>query len=1387
MELHLAHPAGADDVRRKVVSQSNGLVRLGQAIDADKPGKERRRFDLVTVDPSFAIDANIRLVESSQDRIDSAARSAPIGSEGEQVDVIQARAEAPPLMTRGLCIVDRWRQAAVVSEIINAHRFASPKTGPSVVDAEDLATGYRVHVGLWGGADVQWRSLMTRSVDYKSVGPHASFDIEAALGQLGLKRGSERRLISDAASVAVPSRTRFANDSKTGIWIHVEELLAAWEGDPLAVNCQTEKVEVRPGSDLSISRTYSLDLAAAERSHALRFGRAYQVAVGVVWLGGVSVASSEVEALAKNDCEVRIPCAAASIEAKAVRRFLRHEPLRPPVVLLPVSFADRADRYVRQTGPIAILRAPQKDEPDQDSRSWRVILPPRLALDEVVRHGVLDKDNTDKPRGAFESVNIDAPWHDFPIYGRPKGEAGPGRGLPSGEPLKSLSPGTPPITKDGKLAPAERLKRIPPDEPGEPVFMAGGKTDRQHPYWPDPAAEQFVIALRPAKRPVGEGYFEGQPIVVDVLAADDSFRSAVPVVIEFERVDEVRKSPTKGDVTHAMLVPTPPAAAYTDGRRLSDGPFSGGIPVQRVKVRLYRGEHVAADCWFAPRASTLRSWFDLAETIVAAQVAIDPAELAVAASLDSKFDDGRSPASISKRLGVFEALSKKLVEENEAAKKKGEKPKPDPMAQRWIAAAGIEVGARHVAAVADVLGERLRARPVPQLAGLATVEAVHAVKEPVRAPAFDRSANNPAWTRDEKVLALTRYEVRVSNDMSDPRRKLLEGYGMDHEPGRPISGWPEEPKEGATGLLLAGTVQVDLDSCSQLEVLADVVAPQGSAIDDQTRRRPDQYRLVGRWPEDETGRTSRALSLFGFSVDPSGRVTLPTSSVTLLRIDDLDACNKDSHFAGLDAVDLAAQQLEAIKREESARSGRRQPGPRITAFDPFKDTIARKLRVCLRTTTRHGELVRRIVPDVKVQLPEDFKPVPALSASPGNPREAETLDLWLPATRRPSQPSVHTVMPAFYWTHATARPARCVSHVREARVRIWLNRPWFSAGEGERLGIVLWPPRLRGLGNAPETGTVPRPDAPEQGLMDLADYTDDMLGPGGKFVTRWGADPIREAPASLGPFMSEHAFKDIPASNKPGRDPSYVPFVDIPIVSDDKLGADMTPATVLTAGLITYEPCFDVVSERWYVDVALNPGVVPGLVEPFVRFGLVRYQAHAIKGLNASTPVVAWGQVLPLRDAKAWWEAVPQPDRPGCIQVQVAGRTASRRDEQGARSPRMRVTLVESSNSAGLVGERTLETRDATYGSPHPATHDQELAWTTAFTVQSVDPASQLFVLIEEEEPYLGTQDEPVPSESQIEQAPTAQFSGPRYIARMPLPSPEKAGQAAAAQACGAA
>ena len=105
---------------------------------------------------------------------------------------------------------------------------------------------------------------------------------------------------------------------------------------------------------------------------------------------------------------------------------------------------------------------------------------------------------------------------------------------------------------------------------------------------------------------------------------------------------------------------------------------------------------------------------------------------------------------------------------------------------------------------------------------------------------------------------------------------------------------------------------------------------------------------------------------------------------------------------------------------------------------------------------------------------------------------------------------------------------------QELLTRARMRRPWFSSGEGERLGIVIWPPNLFELEAVDVQQDSIKQLAPGRDALSLLTLPDDGssirelqdadLGPGGPWVTRWGADPIRPGYPVQGWLMSRANF-----------------------------------------------------------------------------------------------------------------------------------------------------------------------------------------------------------------------------------------------------------------------
>jgi hypothetical protein len=312
------------------------------------------------------------------------------------------------------------------------------------------------------------------------------------------------------------------------------------------------------------------------------------------------------------------------------------------------------------------------------------------------------------------------------------------------------------------------------------------------------------------------------------------------------------------------------------------------------------------------------------------------------------------------------------------------------------------------------------------------------------------------------------------------------------------------------------------------------------------------------------------------------------------------------------------------------------------------------------------------------------------------------------------------------------------------RIRIPFSRPAMTSGVDERVGIVLWPPNILGAwieAKKPETadktlwnvgdmamGSV-RPVEPlgkggqtpvdmttlGTGLNWRPSFSDDDLGPGGAYVTRWGADPIHpegEVGWFIGlnsfadrPYWADTAIDSIDAEDKdtgvlwPECDvykPRLVENVLMPLPkSEDDANSKGASAPAgaankqtavapvaegkaaddhqfMMVSLLTYAPRFDVDTERWYVDVDIDPGASP---DPFLRVGLVRFQPHAARNLQVSFPTAEWVQIVAKRREVRLEVRPPASEEARYVAVITVGSPLIDSYDAAASEPRRVVTV----------------------------------------------------------------------------------------------------------------
>ncbi len=230
---------------------------------------------------------------------------------------------------------------------------------------------------------------------------------------------------------------------------------------------------------------------------------------------------------------------------------------------------------------------------------------------------------------------------------------------------------------------------------------------------------------------------------------------------------------------------------------------------------------------------------------------------------------------------------------------------------------------------------------------------------------------------------------------------------------------------------------------------------------------------------------------------------------------------------------------------------------------------------------------------------------PAITADPKNLiRPAET-EAGVPEvvdvlnSARPAAPKPLYVVPLFAWERTSGGGAM-TSKRTGGGLRVYMDRPWYSSGKGELLGVTLKP------------AAVPF-GSPEAEVLK-------------KFTSEWGMDPLWPASATFPLF--ETMFVD------PAEPPRQVRLAEV--------DAEVT--------VVGYEPRYDSDRNLWYCDILIEPGTA---YFPFARLALVRFQPKSVPEAEISPVVLAdFIQLVPHRTVEY---DVANLDVTGAIEVEVSG------------------------------------------------------------------------------------------------------------------------------------
>ncbi|MDX8502118.1 hypothetical protein RFM99_27355 [Mesorhizobium sp. VK4C] len=1121
-----------------------------------------------------------------------------------------------------------------------------------------------------------------------------------------------------------------------------EEIVGAWRGDPPGLSCGLEIHSLDP-ADLQFSIGYDLptrsELKGALTPPPARYGWCYHLAARPVFLGGVSMPLEralghyELSHIVDGNGSLVLP------EARhAGKGFHRHERIEAPTIAVPEAIfgtptpaGDRTSvalggRYPAAQASSMVVRAitdpenrllaglPPNMATDKDVAGVgfdrRVLLIPSVPLDVAGLHGAFDAlkdDDLDhdlklaEPRLLMDDEEVTAPdeaeqyppalapeivtsslsadsggpaalwvkkrvaWRALAVASRPRGglkgfdyRAAWG-GLPifraaTAEPAPKPALGQRVVPWRGQTDQGEILHRTDDDivifrnDPslkrtihfsavnapsGAAVFRTLPKgrdtVPERTPYFPDPGANGLIVAVWfkgtetgapkwtvPVKLYPSDGDVSGKPV-------PNGYPDALPLVLDLVRVDV---APDKDRI----VVRGPQ-------------PYKGSPTLKAVytEVRIAPGEELSIGVWALPSKAFLAHIFEATGTML------------TLASAAKDLSPVKKPGSI---LEALAALATKGGTSGE---------------RTITGIGGLPAGypTDLITLTETILWSMLK-QPISEVAAVTMLDAIYAVDLPQALPSTDASGLTVRRLNPDTIEAVV--------------------GGRDCPAPSQLPDVPASDEDGATPVLLSGLIGTSIKgkfdalgpTAGALEITAIGSAAARGRFDDPDRGRSRDDIARGLWPRPDGVTPMSVRDLYGFALDADGYPIFRPETVRLLRLEGFPRNSPN------DLLDLQ-------RRARQADNGCPMLGDeRLRAERPpaFPDARARYISIYAQAVsphggvlaTRYGEAAPNIV--APARLPGELDDAKAAAVA-AKPIQAQ----WLNATVRPSRPSGREPQPSFAWSYTPSPEGEGVSEVliahRSMMVRVRLARPWFSSGEGERLGLVIWPPNLPGLASADLRADTLRDLAPGRDPIDLlnlpSDGTNELylqdadLGPGGPYVTRWGADPTRQDDGLKGWLMSQDNFPELRTALDGSKDrfsgPTspraavFVRDVMMPLPVPEGAGGQ-SPARTMIVSLLTFAPRFDPEEETWYADIRIDPC---SAVTPFVRLGLVRYQPHAASHLQVSEPVTQWVRILPDRELSVTGQRyTDKTNKMVRIQASVSGIT-----DNGTVLPEMEFTL----------------------------------------------------------------------------------------------------------------
>lgn len=251
------------------------------------------------------------------------------------------------------------------------------------------------------------------------------------------------------------------------------------------------------------------------------------------------------------------------------------------------------------------------------------------------------------------------------------------------------------------------------------------------------------------------------------------------------------------------------------------------------------------------------------------------------------------------------------------------------------------------------------------------------------------------------------------------------------------------------------------------------------------------------------------------------------------------------------------------------------PGLRAAAGNfpsmSFADTRYRRVNLTGRAATRFADYM----------FDRDDQPGKVLT------RTAAPTVVDIPNGARPLAPQVLYAVPTFGWTRNATQSVR-----KGGGLRVYMDRPWFSSGDGEMLAVVLANPAL----------------TPGDARQNV--------------VTLMGRDPIWPNTAvvnhpSAASFPKALRFNSLPDG---ASGPGVMPYAQCPTT-----GLSLEERADILVTVAPHAVSYDPDRRLWFCDIEVDTGRA---YFPFIRLALARYQPRSMNGCHLSRVVLA--DVMPL-------------------------------------------------------------------------------------------------------------------------------------------------------------